>query len=52
MEEREYYLNIGGIKIKVSKEVYEAYYKGERKERYFMKDLKAERTVTDSKTIG
>ncbi|MCI9470813.1 MAG: sigma-70 family RNA polymerase sigma factor [Lachnospiraceae bacterium] len=50
MEEREYHLHIGGRTIKVSKEVYQEYYRGERKERYFMKDLKAEHISIDSET--
>lgn len=50
MEEKEYHLHIGGRTIKVSKDVYQEYYRGERKERYFMKDLKAEHISIDPET--
>lgn len=50
MKERKFYLYIEGKRIKVSEEVYKEYYKGERKERYFMKDLKAERVTIDPQT--
>lgn len=50
MKERKFYLHIEGRRIRVSEEVYREYYKGERKERYFMKDLKAERITIDPQT--
>lgn len=46
-EQKEYYLHIDGQPIKVSKEVYQEYYRGERKEKYFMMDLKLEDVVVD-----
>ncbi len=49
MSEKDYYLYINGQPIKVNKEVYEEYYYWERKERYFMKDLKKGKVVIDSK---
>lgn len=48
MEGNEFYLYIEGEPVKVSREVYQEYYRGERKERYFMQDLKRGRTVIDS----
>lgn len=47
MSEREYTLYIDGKAVKVSEEVYREFYRGERKERYFMKDLKTEKMVVD-----
>lgn len=47
MEENEFYLYIEGKPVRVSREVYQEYYRGERKERYFMQDLKRGRTVVD-----
>lgn len=48
MEENRFYLYIEGKPVKVSREVYQEYYRGERKERYFMQDLKRGKTVIDS----
>lgn len=50
MSEKDFYLYIGGKPVKVSKEVYQEYYRGERKERYFMEDLKTERMKIDQET--
>lgn len=50
MSKREFYLYIDGKPVKVSKEVYQEYYHGKRKEQYFMKDLKKENTVIDQET--
>lgn len=50
MSERDFYLHIGGKSVKVSKEVYQVYYRGERKERYFMEDLKTEHMRIDQET--
>ena len=47
MKRKEFYLYIEGKRVKVSEEVYREYYRGERKERYFMKDLKARRVMID-----
>ena len=47
MNRKEFYLYIEGTRVKVSEEVYREYYKGERKERYFMKDLKERRVLID-----
>lgn len=45
MAEREKYcIAVDGQVFEVSKELYEAYYKGRRKEKYFANDLKEERT--------
>lgn len=48
--EKEYFLYIEGKRIEVTEEVYREYYRGERRERYFMEDLKHGRTVTNPKT--
>lgn len=41
MAEREkYYIGLNGQIFEVSKELYETYYKGQRKEKYFTHDLK------------
>lgn len=51
MAEREkYYIGLNGQSFEVSKELYEAYYKGRRKERYFTHDLKEERRKIDRET--
>lgn len=51
MAEREkYYIGLNGQSFEVSKELYEAYYKGKRKERYFTHDLKEERRKIDRET--
>lgn len=47
MKKKDFYLYIEGKRVKVSEEVYREYYKGERKERYFMRDLKTERVMID-----
>lgn len=54
MAEREkYYIGLNGQNFEVSKELYEAYeayYKGQRKEKYFTHDLKQEHTKADKET--
>ena len=51
MAEREkYYITLDGQAFEVSRELYEAYYKGRRKERYFTHDLKQEHTKVDKET--
>ncbi len=50
MKKKDFYLYIEGKRVKVSEEVYREYYKGERKERYFMRDLKTERVTIDPRT--
>lgn len=49
-ERKNYYIELNGQIFEVSRELYEAYYKGRRKERYFTQDLKQERTRVDKKT--
>mgnify|MGYP005788894847 CR=1 FL=1 len=51
MAEREkYYIGLNGQTFEVSRELYEAYYKGRRKEKYFTHDLKQDHTKVDKKT--
>lgn len=51
MAEREkYYIGLNGQIFEVSKELYEIYYKGQRKEKYFTHDLKQEHTKVDKET--
>lgn len=50
MKKKDFYLYIEGKRVRVSEEVYREYYKGERKERYFMRDLKTERVTIDPQT--
>ena len=51
MAEREKYcIALDGQVFVVSRELYEAYYKGRRKEKYFAHDLKEERTRVDKET--
>lgn len=51
MKEREkYIIVISGEAIEVTPEVYEVYYRAERKERHFMYELKAGRSRTDKVT--
>lgn len=51
MAEREkYYIALEGQTFEVSRELYEAYYKGHRKGRYFTQDLKQEHTRVDKET--
>ena len=49
-EKEKYYIGLNGQSIEVNQEVYEAYYKGQRKEKYFAEDLKREQKRIDSKT--
>ena len=49
-KKEKYYIGISGQSFEVSHEVYELYYKGQRKERYFMKDLKREQKRINPKT--
>ena len=48
MSEKGFYLYIDGKPVEVSEEVYREYCRGERKERYFMEDLKAEHFIVDA----
>ena len=51
MAEREkYFIALDGQAFEVSRELYEAYYKGRRKEKYFTHDLKQEHTKVDKET--
>ena len=51
MAEREkYYIGLNGQIFELSKELYETYYKGQRKEKYFTHDLKQEHTKVDKET--
>lgn len=51
MAEREkYYIALDGQAFEVSRELYEAYYKGRRKEKYFNHDLKEEHTRLNKET--
>ena len=51
MAEREkYYIGLNGQIFEISKELYETYYKGQRKEKYFTHDLKQEHTKVDKET--
>lgn len=51
MAEREkYYIGLNGQTFEVSRELYEAYYKGQRKEKYFTHDLKQEHIKVDKET--
>lgn len=49
-ERKKYYIGLHGQAFEVSRELYEAYYKGQRKEKYFTHDLKEEHTRVDKKT--
>lgn len=50
MQEKNFYLYIGGKPVKVSEEVYREYYRGEDKERYFMGRLKKSHIMTNPDT--
>ncbi len=50
MDRKRYYIELNGQEFEVSRELYEAYMKGYRKERYFTHDLKKERRRVDEKT--
>lgn len=51
MAEREkYYIALDGQAFEVSRELYVAYYKGRRKEKYFTHDLKQGHTKVDKET--
>lgn len=50
MDGKRYYIDLNGQEFEVSRELYEAYVKGYRKERYFTHDLKKERRRVDEKT--
>lgn len=49
-EEEKYFIALEGQSFEVSRELYETYYKGTRKEKYFTHDLKPERTKVDRVT--
>lgn len=49
-EKEKYYISSEGQAFEVTRELYEAYYKGKRKEQYFTEDLKVEHTRVDKKT--
>ncbi len=49
-EEKKYYISIDRKKFEVCRELYEAYTKGQRKDRYFTCDLKHEHERVDTKT--
>ena len=51
-EREKYYIGLNGQTFEVSKELYEAYYKGQRKEKYFTHDLKQEHIKVDKETGG
>lgn len=42
---KEYFISIQGQRVSVTQEIYEAYYKMERRFRYYEYDIKAERVV-------
>lgn len=50
MEEQKYYISLDGKDFEVGKDLYTAYMKGQRKERYFTHDLKKERKRVDRQT--
>lgn len=50
MAEKKYYISLDGKDFEVSRELYEAYRKGQRREKYFIHDLKKERRKIDKKT--
>ena len=50
MEEQKSYISLDGTDFEVGKELYAAYMKGQRKERYFTHDLKKERKRVDRQT--
>ena len=45
-----YYIYLDGVRIEVSRDVYQDFYKYERKDRYFFKDLKFGRIRKDPKS--
>ena len=49
-EKEKYYVGLNGQNFEVSREVYEVYYKGQRKERYFAEDLKRGQKRINPKT--
>ena len=49
-EKEKYYIAVGGQQLEVSKQIYEAYSRGRRKEHYFMYDLKEQRTRINKNT--
>ena len=50
MDEQKYYISLDGRDFEVSRELYTAYMKGQRKERDFTHDLKKEHRKIDRKT--
>ena len=50
MDKKRYYIELNGQEFEVSRELYEAYMKGYRKESYFTHDLKKQRRRVDEKT--
>ena len=50
MEEQKYYILLDGKDFEVGKDLYTAYMKGQRKERYCTHDLKKEHRKVDKRT--
>lgn len=50
VEREKYYIAMDGQVFEVSRELYEAYYKGQRKDKYFTHDLKEEHMRVDKET--
>lgn len=49
-DKEKYYIGLNGQSFEVSREIYEVYYKGQRKEKYFTQDLKHEHIRVNQKT--
>ena len=47
MNEKPYYINVKGTLVEVTKEVYLAYYRSKRRDRYFEHDIKTETAIYD-----
>jgi len=46
-ENKQFYISLGGQRIPVTEEVYLAYYRSKRRERYYERDIKTESAVRD-----
>jgi RNA polymerase sigma factor (sigma-70 family) len=47
-ENKQFFIGAGGTKVEVTEEIYLAYYRSKRRDRYYERDIKTERAVCDT----
>jgi len=48
MNKKQFYIGVNGKQVEVTEEVYLAYYRSKRRDRYFERDIKTERAIRDN----